>query len=120
MIQHPTNAILDYNEPTQDQQNGIFDAAGEPVFQQRQLQLRLHGALPDLQRPLAADANWTKDSSGNLHIPTTDYDQNITGALKLYPLPNTTADRRATAGATTGLTRPTFQTGTAGKCDNPA
>ena len=30
MIQHPNNPLQDYNEPTQDQQNGIFDKASNP------------------------------------------------------------------------------------------
>jgi hypothetical protein len=89
MIQHPTNAILDYNEPTQDQQNGIFDAAANPSSNNGNYSYAYMVPCQTCSG-LAADANWTKDSSGNLHIPTTDYDQNITGALKLYPLPNTT------------------------------
>src|SRR6202044_482691 len=41
--------------------------------------------------PVAADANWTQDASGNIHIPTTDFDPNITGVVsKAYPLPNIT------------------------------
>ena len=89
MIQHPNNPIQDYNEPTQDQQNGIFDKATSPSSNNGNYSYAY--MLPcQTCSGLTADANWTTDSSGNIHIPTTDFDPNITGVLKLYPLPNVT------------------------------
>jgi len=87
MIQHPNNPIQDYNEPTQDQQNGIFDKASNPSSNNGNYSYAY--MLPcQTCSGLAADANWTTDSSGNIHIPMTDFDPNIAGVLKLYPLPN--------------------------------
>jgi hypothetical protein len=118
MIQHPNQSVQYYNEPTQDQRNGLFACGGSyggganPNF----------GGAPSLcgstdnwealeknnptvgyayympQRrtgpgntAVPADANWTQDSSGNIHIPTADFDSNITTLVsKAYPLPTIT------------------------------
>jgi hypothetical protein len=87
MIQHPSNAIQNYNEPTQDQVNGIFDKASSPSSNNSNYSYAY--MLPcQTCSGLAADNNWTTDSAGNIHIPTSDYDPNILGVMKLYPLPN--------------------------------
>jgi hypothetical protein len=118
MIQHPSNAINYYNEPTQDQRNGLFacggssgNTASNPNFG-GVASLCTTNSFAGIENgngttgyayftpserttpagtPVAADANWTQDSSGNIHIPTTDFDPNITGVVsKAYPLPNLT------------------------------
>ncbi len=90
MIQHPNNPLQDYNEPTQDQQNGIFDKASNPSSNNGNYSYAYMLPVANGGVPGNPDANWTTDSSGNIHIPTTDFDQNIAGVLKLYPLPNVT------------------------------
>jgi len=89
MIQHPNNPLQDYNEPTQDQQNGIFDKATNPSSNNGNYSYAYGLPAPSGKVP-GDGSNWTTDSSGNIHIPTTDFDPNITGVLKLYPLPNVT------------------------------
>jgi len=89
MIQHPNNPLQDYNEPTQDQQNGIFDKATNPSSNNGNYSYAYGLPAPSGKVP-GDGSNWTTDSSGDIHIPTTDFDPNITGVLKLYPLPNVT------------------------------
>jgi len=89
MIQHPSNAINYYNEITPDQQNGIFDSASTPSSNNGNYSYAYYTPKPS--NKVANDgANWTTDSSGNVHIPMTDFDPNILGVLKLYPSPNLT------------------------------
>lgn len=87
MIQHPNNPIQDYNEPTQDQVNGLFL---NQTFPEQSNGNYNYAYLVPCQTcsGLAADTNWTKDAAGDVQIPTTDFDANILGVMKLYPLPN--------------------------------
>ncbi len=84
MIQHPNNPIQYYNEPSQDQQNGIFTNTSFPNSNNGNYSYAWY--VPCCNLP----TNATKDSAGDLTIPTTDFDPNIVGVKKLYPLPNTT------------------------------
>jgi len=104
MIQHPNQATAYYNEVTQDQRNGIFDCgsgnspSGTPAGCNQFSALEAGNgttayAYYTPAPSIPADSNWTKDSSGNIHIPTTDFDPNITALVaKAYPLPNITAN----------------------------
>ena len=48
---------------------------------------------PATRAELDAPLGLTTDASGNVHIPTTDFDKNITGLVsKAYPTPNTEAN----------------------------
>jgi hypothetical protein len=89
MIQHPSNAVSYYNEITQDQQNGIFDKAQPASVNNGTYSYAYMLPVPAGKVP-GDGANWTTDSSGNIHIPMSDFDPNILGVLKLYPLPNIT------------------------------
>ena len=84
MIQHPNSPIQYYNEPSQDQQNGYFANTSFPESNNGNYSYAWY--VPCCNLP----SNATKDSNGNLTIPTSDFDPNITGVKKLYPLPNTT------------------------------
>lgn len=87
MIQHPNNPIQDYNEPTQDQQNGLF--LNQTFPEQTNGNYNYAYLVPcQTCSGLAADTNWTTDAAGDVQIPTTDFDPNITGVKKLYPGPN--------------------------------
>lgn len=81
MIQHPANSVLYYNQPTADQANGIFNSAQPASTKNGNYQYAY-------SVPYAPPSNATKDSSGNVHIPTTDFDQNILGVLKYYAVNN--------------------------------
>ena len=78
MIQHPANSVASYNQPTSDQANGIFDSQMPASFNNGGYQYAYY--LPSSNLP----SNYTKDASGNIHIPTTDFDPNILGVLKYY------------------------------------
>ncbi|HKR27348.1 MAG TPA: carboxypeptidase regulatory-like domain-containing protein [Acidobacteriaceae bacterium] len=78
MIQHPANQVLYYNQPTADQYNGIFTAQ-KPASNNNGSYNYAYN-LPSSNLP----TGYTTDSSGNIHIPTGDFDQNILGVLKYY------------------------------------
>ncbi len=78
MIQHPANSVAYFNQPTSDQANGIFDKATPASSNNGGYQYAYY--VPNSNLP----ANATTDASGNLHIPTTDFDPNILGVLKYY------------------------------------
>lgn len=117
MIQHPNQSTDYYNEPTNDQRNGIFDCGGsyggggesntyngspslcggtnnfkaleaaDPTIGYAYYQPSQR-TPPGSKTPIPQDTNWTQDASGNLHIPTTDFDPNITTLVKnAYPAP---------------------------------
>jgi hypothetical protein len=122
MIQHPNQSTDYYNEPSSDQRNGIFDCGGsyggggesntyngspslcgstnnfealesaDPTIGYAYY-MPSQRTPPGSKTPITQDTNWTQDSSGNLHIPTSDFDPNITTLLqKAYPVPNITAN----------------------------
>ncbi|HEX4005233.1 MAG TPA: carboxypeptidase regulatory-like domain-containing protein [Acidobacteriaceae bacterium] len=122
MIQHPNQNVAYYNEPTADQRNGIFDCGGsygggtqtnkyngvpslcgstdefealesaDPTIGYAYY-MPSQRTSPGTSTVIPQDANWTQDASGNLHIPTTDLDPNITTLVsKAYPVPNLTAN----------------------------
>lgn len=91
MLQHPNNPIQYYNEMTQDQRNGLFSNTSFPESNNGNYQYAYY--VPAYSLP----ANATKDSNGNLTIPTADFDSNITTLANLnckssiyYPCPNIT------------------------------
>lgn len=86
MIQHPNNAVINYNVITNDQRNGQFDKT--PELGNNNSNYNYAYTLPGYGLP----SNATTDASGNVIIPTTDYDPDILGVLKLYPTPNITPD----------------------------
>ncbi len=98
MIQHPNTSVNYYNEVTQDQRNGIFDCGSGTRGLATSSPRSKPGTAPPRMRTTrrlpttsANELNWTTDSSGNVHIPTTDFDPNITTLVsKAYPLPNIT------------------------------
>jgi hypothetical protein len=117
MDQHPSNSINYYNEPTTDQRNGLFACGGggnasSTGYAKACGSTNDFSALesgngttayayyspaprtsPGTSTILPQDANWTVDSSGNVHIPTADFDPNITTLVsKAYPTPNTVAN----------------------------
>jgi len=49
--------------------------------------------MPGTKTVIPQDTNWTQDSTGNVHVPLTDFDPNITTLVKqAYPAPNITAN----------------------------
>jgi hypothetical protein len=97
MIQHPNQATAYYNEVTQDQRNGIFDCGSGSCNNFTGIEngngTTAYAYYTPASNKQANELNWTTDSSGNVHIPTTDFDPNITTLVsKAYPLPNITAN----------------------------
>jgi hypothetical protein len=113
MIQHPSNSVQYYHEPTSDERNGLFTcggsygAGGNPSSSlcttdnftaAEQADPSTVGYAYYTPSPrtgpggtkVAADANWVEATDG-VHIPTTDFDPSILGVLKAaYPVPNIT------------------------------
>jgi len=78
MIQHPSNTVIYYNQPTSDQANGIFAKSSTyPGNNNSAFQYAY-------SQPYSVPANATTDASGAIHIPTSDFDPNILGVLKYY------------------------------------
>jgi len=86
MYQHPNQAINYYNEPTEDQRNGLFLCGSGACNNFTSLE-NGNGTMayayytPSAPNGVANDANWTTDSSGNVHIPLSDFDPNIVGVV---------------------------------------
>ncbi len=91
MHQNPPSTPVDYNVPTPAQLSGNFSTAGVPA----QVISTYPGAYTNPCEatvvPLAGCINGNYPSNAtSTNIPTSDFDQNILGELKLYPTPNIT------------------------------
>lgn len=91
MYQSPPSTPVDYNVPTPAQLSGNFSTAG---IAPQVISTFPAAYTPPCQAttvPLAGctNGNFPSNATSN-NIPTSDYDQNILGVLKMYPTPNIT------------------------------
>jgi hypothetical protein len=88
MNQHPAATPINYNVPTVDQKNGIF---ANPNTQPAGVMSTYGYAYYTPAPQPGIDTGWTTDSTGAVHIPTSNFDPNILGLLKAaFPNPNLT------------------------------
>lgn len=91
MIQHPANSVAYYNQPTSDQAKGFFSCLNKPDSNKNGSYNYAYNGLCQTTNgvPTGPVSNLPANiiynpTTGDVQIPTTDFDPNILGVLKYY------------------------------------
>lgn len=91
MQQHPANSVLYYNQPTADQANGFYSCLNKPDSNKNGSYSYAYNGLCNTTNGVPSGpvgnlpSNITYNAAtGDVTIPTTDFDPNILGVLKYY------------------------------------